>query len=76
MKKWATEFKRGRERAWSGRPKDAAADENVEIVHKLVNKKWLCVTGGETCEVGISFGAVRYLWYVQGLGKMGIENVG
>ena len=39
-KKWATEFKRGRESIEdderSGRPKDATTDENVEIVHNLV----------------------------------------
>ena len=40
VKKWAAEFKRGRESVeddgWSGRPKDAPTDENVKIVHTLV----------------------------------------
>ena len=38
--KWAAEFKRGRESVEddgrSGRPKDATADENVNVVHALV----------------------------------------
>ena len=40
VKKWAAEFKRGRESVeddeWSGRPKDATADENVMVVHTLI----------------------------------------
>ena len=40
MKKWAAEFKRGRDSieddGRSGRPKDATADENVRVVHILV----------------------------------------
>ena len=40
VKKWATEFKRGRESVeddgWSGRPKDATADENIKVMHTLV----------------------------------------
>ena len=40
VKKWAVEFKRGKESieddARSGRPKDATTDGNVEIVHNLV----------------------------------------
>ena len=40
VKKWAAEFKRGRESfeddGWSGCPKDATADENVKVVHSMV----------------------------------------
>ena len=40
VKKWAAEFKRGRESVEDdGRstpPKDATADENVKVVHNLV----------------------------------------
>ena len=40
VKKWATEFKRGRESVEddgrSGRSKDATTDENVKVVHTLV----------------------------------------
>ena len=40
VKKWAAEFKRGRESiegdGRSGHPKDATADENVKVVHTLV----------------------------------------
>ena len=40
MKKWAAEFKRGRESVEddgrSGHPKIATADENVMVVHTLV----------------------------------------
>ena len=47
VKKWAAEFKRGRESGeydeQNGRLKDATADENVKVVHNC-----LCVMGGET----------------------------
>ena len=40
LKKWAAEFKTGRESVEddgrSGRPKDTTADENVKVVHTLV----------------------------------------
>ena len=40
VKKWAAEFKRGRESVEddgrSGRPKDATTNENVKVVHTLV----------------------------------------
>ena len=49
VKKWAAEFKRGREGfeddGWSNQPKEATTDENVKVV-----TPWLCVIRGETCE--------------------------
>ena len=40
VKKWATEFKRGRgsfeDDGQSGRPKNATTDENVKVMHILV----------------------------------------
>ena len=58
MKKWAAEFKRGREsvedEGRSGPPKDAAADENGTVVHTLV----MCDRpdlGSIASKVGISF---------------------
>ena len=63
MKKWAAEFKRGRESIEDDErsilPKDATTDENVEIVHNLVmcdRRQDLRSTAGEA---GISFGAVQ-----------------
>ena len=39
VKKWAAEFKSGRESieddVWSGHPKDTTIDENVKVVHTL-----------------------------------------
>ena len=63
MKKWAAEFKHGRESTEdderSGCPKDATTDENVEIVHNLV----MCDRRRDlisiASEVSISFGAVQ-----------------
>ena len=63
VKKWAAEFKRGRESikadARSGRPKDAITDENVEIVHNLVMCDRRRDVRSIAIEVGISFGAVQ-----------------
>ena len=68
----------------SGRPKDATTDENVEIVHNLVMCDKRRDFQSIAIEVGISFGAGLwgsannfngYLGYVQGLGKIGTENV-
>ena len=63
MKKWATEFKCGRESIEddekSGRPKDATTDENVEIVQNLVMCDRRQDLRSIASEVGISFGAVQ-----------------
>ena len=63
VKKWAPEFKRGRESieddARSGRPKDAATDKSLEIVHNLVMCDRRRDLPSIANEVGISFGAVQ-----------------
>ena len=63
MKKWAAEFKRGRESVEddgrSGRPKDVTADENVKVVHTLVMCDRRQDLRSIASEVGISFGAVQ-----------------
>ena len=63
VKKWAAEFKRGRESieddAWSVRPKDATAYENVKVVLTLVMcDRWRDLPFIAS-KVGISFGAVQ-----------------
>ena len=63
VKKWATEFKRGRESVEddgrSGHPKDATTDGNVKVMHTLV----MCDRKGDlrsiASEVGERFGAVQ-----------------
>ena len=63
VKKWASEFKRGRESVEddgrSGRPKDATADENVKVVHTLVMCDGRRDVRSTASEVGISFGGVQ-----------------
>ena len=63
MKKWAAEFKRGRDSieddGRSGRPKDATADENVRVVHILVMCDRRRDLRSIASEMGISFGAVQ-----------------
>ena len=60
VKKWAADFKRGRDSAEddgrSGRPKDATADENVNAVHTLVMSDRRRDLQSIASEVGISFG--------------------
>ena len=72
MKKWAAEFKRGRDDERTGRPKDATT--NVEIVHNLV----MCDRRRDLRSGHKFWGSANnsngYLVYVQGLGKMGTEN--
>ena len=63
MKKWAAEFKRGRESIEdderSGRLTDATIDENVEIVHNLVMCDRRRDLPSITSKLGISLGAVQ-----------------
>ena len=63
VKKWAAEFKRGRESVEddrrSGHPKDATTDEKVKVVHTLVMCDRRQDLGSVASEVGISFGAVQ-----------------
>ena len=60
MKKWAQEFKTGRESfeddGRSSHPKDATADENVKVVHTLVMCDRRQNLRSIASEVGISFG--------------------
>ena len=63
VKKWATEFKWGRESVEddgrSGRPKDATTDENVKVVHTLVMCDRRRDLRSIASEVGICFGGVQ-----------------
>ena len=63
VNKWATEFKRGRERVEddgrSGCPKDTTAYENVKVVHTLVMCDRRRDLRSIASEVGISFRAVQ-----------------
>ena len=63
VKKWATEFRRGRENIEaderSGCPKEATTDENVEIVHSLVTCDRKRYLQHIATKAGISFGAVQ-----------------
>ena len=63
VKNWAAEFKMGRESVeddgWSGRPKDATADENAKVVPTLVMCDRRQDLRSIASEVGISFVAVQ-----------------
>ena len=63
VKKWAADFKRGRESVEddirSGRPKYATSDENVKFVHTLVMCDRRRDLRSIASEVGISFGTVQ-----------------
>ena len=63
VKKWAAEFKRGREsvedNGRSGRPKDASTNENVKVVHILVMCDRRRDLRSIASEVDISFRAVQ-----------------
>ena len=58
----------------SGRPKDAAADENVKVMHTLVicdRRQDLRSIASEVCIINPN----RHLRYVKGFGKMGATTV-
>ena len=63
VKKWAAEFKRGRESVGDdgrpGRLKDASPDENVNLLHTLVMCDKRRDLQSIASEVGISFGSVQ-----------------
>ena len=63
VKKWAGEFKRGRESVeygrQSGRPKDSTADVNVKVVYTMVMRDRRRDLRSKASEVDISFGAVQ-----------------
>ena len=60
VKKWAAEFKRGRESieddGRSGRPKVATTDKNVKFVHTLLMFEWRRDLRSIASEVDIGFG--------------------
>jgi histone-lysine N-methyltransferase SETMAR len=75
LKKWAAEFKRGRESIGDderpGRPKDATNDETAEAVHDLVMCDRRRDLRSIAREVGISFGSVQaILTDVYGMSKV------
>ena len=63
VKKWAAEFKRGRESIEDdelfGRPKDSTADENVKVLHTLVMCDRRQDLQSIASKVGISFWRVQ-----------------
>ena len=63
VKKWAAEFKRGRESieddGRSGRPKDATTDKNVKFVNTLLMFEWRRDLRSIASEVHIGFGTVQ-----------------
>ena len=83
VKKWAAEFKRGRESVENGRrsdrPKDTTADENVKVVYTMVMRDCWRDLRSIASEVDISFGAVQSILThfrdVKGFSKMGATNV-
>ena len=63
VKKWAAELKGGRESVDDdgrpGRPKNATADEKINVVHTLAVCDTMRELPNTASEVGISFGAVK-----------------
>ena len=61
VKKWTAEFKREsvEDDGRSGRPKDATADENVNVVHTLDRCDRRRDLRSIASEMGISFGVVK-----------------
>ena len=75
VKKWAAEFKRGRERVEDdgryGRPNDATTDENVKVMHTLIMCDRRRDLRSITSQVGISFRAIQsILSYILGISKV------
>ena len=82
VKKWAAEFKKGRESVEedgrSGGPKDGTADENIKVVHTLV----MCDRRRDLRSIaswhkfwGSTINRNQHLRYVKGFGMMGAANV-
>ena len=78
VKKWAAEFRRGRESVedYEWHPKEATTDENVELVHRLImfdRRRSLRDIAGQ---IGIRFGAVQYiLTNILGMSKASARRV-
>ena len=83
MKKWANEFRRRRENMyyyeWSGCPKEASTDKNIELVHNLTMCNRRRSLHDRARHIGIRFGVVLSILTnirdVQGLSWMGPQNV-
>ena len=63
VKKWAAEFKRGRESVvdfeQSGCPKKVTTDENIELVHSLIMSDRRRSLHDIARQIGMCFGAVK-----------------
>ena len=63
MKKWAAEFRKGRENmeeyVWSGHPKQATTDKNVELVHSLIMCDRRRSLHDIASQIDIGFGALQ-----------------
>ena len=79
VKKWAAEFKRGREHVEDDGRSDATTDENIMVVHSLVMCDRRLDLRSTASEMDMFWGSTinpnRHLRYVKGFGKMGAANV-